>query len=145
MPSDVQNNEVNKTTECYQSCYYVRRSAHQNLWRYCPWHIHPNWGLWAWDASLIDHHQNVDVTITQRIEMFLPSGTDTTLDIMMEGIAQKSGDFCLEFIGIVCLIECTCSGNFLCGGRFLSKRKLLQLNIGQRNRVFAGLFCDARR
>jgi len=49
--------------------------------------------------------------------LILPRGTHTKLDIMIEGTAQESGDFCLELIGVVCLIEGTRSGNFLCGGQ----------------------------
>jgi hypothetical protein len=107
--------------------------------------VQPNVGSRARDASLIEHHQNVNVVIPQRGEMFLPSGTHAMLNIMTEGLAQESGDSRLEFVRIVCLIECLRPGNLVWRGRFLSKRKLLQFNIGKRNRVFARFFCDARR
>src|SRR2546425_303073 len=96
-PPDTQNKKVNHTTNCYQSCGYIRPS-HQRHW---PCLRHPDSGLWTPDASLIDHHQSVNVVITERGEMFLPRGTHTKLDIMIEGTAQESGDFCLEFIGVV--------------------------------------------
>lgn len=77
--------------------------------------------------------------------MLLPSGTHAAPDILIEGSPQECGKFCLVFIGIVAFIECAGSRDFLRGGRFLSKGKLFQFNIGQRNRVAAGLLCDARR
>src|SRR5205085_11854439 len=106
-PSDTQNKKVNHTTNCYQSRRYIRQSSYQRHWRYCPCWRHPDSGLWRPDASLIDHHQSVNVVITECGEMFLPRATHAKLDIMIECTAQETGDFCLEFIGVVCLIEGT--------------------------------------
>src|ERR1700722_9244351 len=61
-PSDPQNEEINKATSGYQSREYIRRPSDQRGRRFWPWHLPPSC-LWAMDASLIYHHQDVDVVI----------------------------------------------------------------------------------